>query len=273
MPGPAFLATVFDTDTIGDLSVKHGTDPTTTIQGYFAHAPMAVLGGDAPDLLGETLRLALPGGTDNHLQFNSSLLRYEILTEGQEPLDFRRTTIGDDSGNRLAKILGYNYLHPNASGGSAADPYDVLITEQAQVPEGPFALTNAVPEFVVQLARDGVSKYSRPRETPDQTQRQVSVKGNAFSIGPLTYEKRFRCEAPFVPLERLEIAHAELGHPTTYEELLQTVRAHTPVLLQSTSTGSLVFKFVDADFDEQAARPQWEDYHRLFTLRIHGQVL
>src|SRR5690606_38801122 len=125
-----------------------------------------------------------------------------------------------DAGKRLAAVLGFDYTHPGASGGSASDPYNITLSIGATAPG------NAAPYYALALDRDGPSEFSRPFETSGQTKRQVSSNGTAYSIGPRTRERRIKMSLKFQSLASTFADEADPSAPWAYEHLVMHARYH-----------------------------------------------
>lgn len=193
--------------------------------------------------------------------WSSSTLSYTIGSSSDVYLDFRSTP-----GRNLAAALGFNYLHDDATGGSAGDPYNVLIATTV-------AVSNVVPYYALALDRDGVSAFRRPYEVSGQTKRQVSVNGSAYSVGPLTREERFDASIRFQSLETVWTSEADDSvAPWTYEALVKHVRCHEPVLLH-TPTLDLIGKRIDGEWSNTEHRPEFGDYHGNWQIDMKMQHL
>lgn len=274
----AYLATGFDLARLGTMkcAVDDGTNSgtATVTPGTYCHTSLASLAATSgyagfPAAVDSALDAVLTANGVT-VTFSTTTLRYTVTTtEANMVLDFRSATLGDDSGQRLAAALGFNYQHATATGGSASDPYDVIISTSGS-PVG-----NVAPYYCLGLSRDGVTDYSRPFETPGQTVRQVSSNANAYSIGPATYEKRWNGRLRFQTLASVFASEADdTVAPWTYEDLLAHARCHEPVLLHHSGEATdMVFKFIDAEFSDESRSPVWSNYHAKWDLKIGGQYL
>lgn len=134
------------------------------------------------------------------------------------------------------------------------------------------AVSNVRPFYVLDLARDGLAGFSRDFEVSGQTQRQVSVKGNTFSVSPLTHERRFKGRTRFMPRSRVFVADATTAVPWTYEHLMQHARCRETLLLDMPGD-RIVYRSINGEFDEGTRKPVFGDFHGLWDLSIEGQVL
>jgi hypothetical protein len=274
----AYLLTGWDTSRVGAMSLyaDDGTDDgtVTLTTGTYCHRDLSsVMGtGEYTDLVTELnarLDAVLTGSGFDTVSWSSSTLKYTLTSSPNVSLDFRSATLGSDAGQRLAAALGYNYNHGDATGGSAGDPYDILLSGAASY------VSNVVPAYALALSRDGVTDYSRPFEPPGQTMRQVSRNANAYSIGPSTYEKRWTAKWRFQTLATVFAAEADdTAAPWTYEDLLEHARCWEPALLSYTgASAAQVFKFVEAEFSDKARSPVWNNYHGKWDLKVSAQHL
>lgn len=243
------------TATISEGTFAHRALTSATVTGYLAF-PSAV--GDALDAI-----LTTSGSV---VSFTAATLSYSIALDTPNSLDFTEVTLGSTAGHRLAAALGYTYQHAQASGGSSSAPYDITLSGAASY------TSNVTPYYALALAKAGPSDYSRDYETSGQTRRQVSANGTAYSIGPRTYERRTKFGLRFNTLAGVFADEASTSAPWTYEHLVKHARAHQPILL-SYSAEDLVYKLVKAEFDEDARKAVWKDFHGLWDLSVEGQVL
>jgi hypothetical protein len=278
----AYLLAGFDTARIGSLALHYDdgddTGVVTLAAGTYAHRNLSsVMGAGNYTDLRTAVYDALTAFAINNgpplVFFDIATQRYRFqLQDATEVIDFRRATIGSAAGNRLAAALGFNYQNASAAGGSASDPYDIVLNHDPAPVGGSSYVSNVTPTYYLALARDGVSGYTRPYETSGQTKRGVSSKGNAYSIEPHTYEKRAKFRIRFMELASVFADDAALSAPWTYEHLVQHARAREPLLL-SYPAEDLVYKLVNADFDQDARSPVWNDYHGKWDLSVEAQVL
>jgi hypothetical protein len=137
--------------------------------------------------------------------------------------------------------------------------------------------SDRTPYYYLALARDGLSKYSRPFERAEQTKRVISSSGNAYSIGPATRERGLKGTLRFQTLATVFADEAASSVPWTYEHLVQHARCWEPLLLSlgpsSSPTEDLVVKLIRGEFDDEARNPVWNDYHGKWDLPLDLQYL
>lgn len=272
----AYLLTGWDTARIGGLSVAvsdaYNSGTVTIPAGTYAHRGLSPAMGSgryvefAP-VLQTRIRTVLVAALAN-AAWDPVTGRYTLSSVGNaSPVFDFRTSAAGPGGPRLAKALGFTYLHPFASGGSAAAPYDVRLSGHSTSYVG-----DADPAYYLGLAKAGPSDYSRDHETSGQTVRQVSSNATTYSVGPLTRERRTKFKLRFQALETV-FEHAR-AHPVlwTYESLVMHARCVEPVLL-GYSAEDLVVKLVNGDFDEAARSSVWRDYHGHWDLSVEAQVI
>lgn len=273
----AYLLAGFDTHRLGPMRV-HASDTfssgvATVTPGTYAHRDLSsVMGIGEYTPLATELDARLDGVLSSALAsvaWNAATGAYTITSLGNASpvLDFRASTLGDASGQRLAAALGFTYQHPQATGGSSAAPFDIVITGATTS-----YTSNAKPYYYLALAKSGPSNYSRDFETGGQIRRQVSAKGRAFSIGPRTYERRTKFDLQFQALASTFADEATDAAPWTYEHLVTHARCHEPVVL-SYDAEDLVYTLVRGEWDEDARSSVWGDYHGLWHISVEGQVL
>lgn len=273
----AYLLTGWDTERIGGMAVAasdiYNSGTATITDGTYAHRDLSsVMGsGEYVDLASELdARLdAVLVASLATVTWDASTGRYTLASVGSASpvFDFRAATLGDESGQRLAAALGFSYLHPYASGGSASAPYDIMLSGHSSSYTG-----DVDPAYYLALAKAGPSDYSRDYEVSGQTVRQVSSNASAYSVGPLTYERRTEFRLRFQALESVFDHVAEEPTPWTYESLVIHARCIEPILLSYTAE-DLVVKLVKGDFDKDARSSVWGDYHGYWDLRVEGQVI
>lgn len=276
----AYLLTGWDTARLGSMKVAY-SDPDVVAEvaavpaGTYAHRDLSGATGsgqytDVATVLGAALNALGAAGTMT-VAFDASSLAYVVSNDSDGfTLDFRSSTLGDSSGKRLAAALGFDYQHPYATGGSAADPYNIALA--LTPPQAGSYTSNVTPYYALALSKAGPAKYTRPYEVSGQTKRQTSVNGNAYSIGPTTYEKRVKFQLLFQTLASTFASEASATVPWTYEALVQHARCWEPILLSYTAE-DVVYKLVRGEFDEESRQSVWQDYHGRWNLAVEGQYL
>lgn len=140
-----YYSWTWDVDTIrydgsapGSLAV-YADDGTTDglieiTSGTYTHAAfdITIAGTTYADLQGD-LEAGSPSLNVISPNFASTLV-YSVSLNATGSLDFRDDATpngvgaGSNSGKMLAALLGFNYQHANASGGSASNPYDIVLS-------------------------------------------------------------------------------------------------------------------------------------------------
>ncbi|MGE0400845.1 MAG: hypothetical protein AB7T06_29310 [Kofleriaceae bacterium] len=268
----AYLMTGFNLARVGSMSfneVDDGTDSGTPVlvasSGRYAHRDLSsVMGSGLYTSFASAVQSALNAVLTTHgctVTFSASTLRYTLTFAGGPTLvDFSST-----AGFRLAAALGFTYAHADASGGSSSDPWNFALSGASSY------VGNALPWYLFELGRDGVSVYSRAYESRGQTKRVMSSSSNAYSRGPTAREKRVDWTVRFENLETV-FADEDAASEWAYEDLITHARAHEPILLH-TSTLDVVAKNMEGDFHDGARKPVWNDFHGKWDLPFLGQYL
>jgi hypothetical protein len=250
---PAYLYSSWNLGRIGPIALQlvddDGTETVRLTTGTFAHVNLSSV------VTGVT---AFASGLQTALNVGPRAGKYSVTwavatgytvgyTGSASAVSFSAVTATE--GVRMRRILGF-------SGNFSAFP----------------AVSDVRPFYVLDLARDGLSGFSRDFEVSGQTQRQVSVKGNAFTVSPLTHERRFKGRTRFMPRARVFASEATTAVPWTFEHLLQHARCREALLLDMPGD-RIVYRSVNGEFDEASRKPVFGDFHGLWDLAIEGQVL
>lgn len=238
----ARLSTTFSVD-VAESGGGSGTLTRTT--GTYCHTDLqSVMGSGSYDDFAGWLKSALDAisGRTYTVTFNTATGTYSINCSFPFTLTFNNTA--------SRQLLGF-----------AGD-------------SGPLAFhtSTIASTYYLLLARDGIADYTREYEVGGQTQRAVSTNATAYSIGPMTYEKRMKFTMRFNTLARTFESQAASSAPWTYQDLIEHVRAIEPVLLAYTGE-SIVYKYVKPEFDDGSRKPVWNDYHALWDLPVEVQFL
>lgn len=262
----AYLTSAWDFARVG-AAAMHVTDDGGSFEvritsGRNSHVDISGIGATSNvTLFATTLQTALNAGSSGFSTYTvtpqlggAAGVSYQIDYGDTVTISFTTGVTTAAEGVRMRQLLGFT---------GNPSPSDQISSDVPGAPPAYYTLT---------LARDGVSDYSRDFEASGQTQRQVSRNANAYSVGPLTYEKRTKFRVRFMALASVFADQATSATPFTFEHLVQHARCHEPIVLH-TSTEDLVFKLINGDFDESVRKPVWNDYHGLWDLSIEGQVL
>lgn len=263
----AYLLAGFDTARLGGMEFAFENASGIgggTISGTLAHRDLSpVMGTGEYTALVDAVAAGMMRPGAPALAFSTTTLRYTFTFSEETAVYFG--ALGT-AGKNLAAALGFDYTHPQASGGSASDPYNIMLSA------GDSATSSVAPFYLLELARPGPADYSRPFEVSGQTRRQVSSNGQAFSLGPRTYEERVKFSLRFNTLASTFAREAEASAPWTYEHLVKHARCHEPILF-SYPAEELVYKNVRGEFDEEARKSVWQDFHKRWNLHVEGQFL
>ena len=257
----------FNTDRIGALTAVFDDSvisPTTVtiIAGRYAHRDLSSVMGtglytDLALALQTAVAVASPT-SDFTVTFDATTRRY-TFTNASNPYQLDFTSA---AGQRLAKALGFTANNTLGSGSG----YACTITSTTQD-----AVSDVLPYYLVPLARDEPSGYSRPYEPDGMIKREQSVNGNAFSIEPLTIMRLIDFSTLFMPLANVFVDDAASSQPWTIEHLCRHARGTEPVLFDFVNTGDLVCKLSkrNAGFTRESRELSFQqaDYHGLWSYK------
>ncbi len=251
----AYLHAGFDIERIGVFSVPvtdaDGSRTATVDASTYCHTDISSVESGYGDFATAVAAALNAGATGTPWGVAWTLADHYTLTySGTATLAFSSAAT-----NHLAHALGFN------------TGVDYGFTSGFPTQTSPI-----VPYYHLGLSRDGVTSYSRPYEKPGQLKRQMSTKGNAYSIGPRTYEKHLDFRIAFQTLASVHALEAAAAAPWTYEDLLEHARAWEPILLH-TDTIDDVYKNREPEFTREARKPVWDNYHAKWHLEVRGQYL
>lgn len=251
----AYLHAGFDTDRIGVFSVPvtdaDGSRTATVTASTYCHTDISSAATGYSDFATAVATALNAGATGTPWGVAWTLADHYTLTySGTATLSFS-SAANDNMAHALGFNTGVNYGFTSGF---------------------PTQTSPLTPYYHLDLSRDGVSDYSRPYEKAGQLKRQMSTAGNAYSLGPATYEKHVDFQIGFQSLATVFAAEATSTVPWTYEDLLEHARAWEPILLHTTTIDD-VFKMREAEFSEDARKPVWSNYHSKWHLKVRGQFL
>ena len=252
----AYLLAGFDIERIGThtlaFSDDGGSHSFSLVDGTYALRDLSsVMGAGLYTAIAAKIQAEMNAASDGAgaytVTWSSTTYAFTIAYSGG---NFGMTLTGTDAAARMGRLLGFS---ANASGAASYT-------------------STRTPYYVLALAKEGPADYSRDYEVSGQTKRQASAGARAFSIGPRRYERRTKFDLQFNTLASTFADKATASAPWTYEHLVQHARCHEPIVL-AYSAESLVYKLVKGEFDEDARKSVWGDYHGRWHLGVEGQVL
>ncbi len=113
---------------------------------------------------------------------DSYTLTYDNAGSLNASLDFRDAATpngvgsGSSAGKMLAAALGFNYLHADATGGSASDPYNIVLSGQSEY------VSNCRPYFLYTPKIPGRSNMSDEYEAENSVAEASADDGSAFYV-------------------------------------------------------------------------------------------
>ena len=178
---------VLGSTAVGELAVY--TDNGTTdglaelTSGTLCHTDISsVMGSGEFTGLASALQTEIDTVVGSLVAYTGSTMSYRILTTGTPSFDFRDAATpngvgsGSSAGRMLAAALGFNYEHPDATGGSASDPYNILLSGASEYS------SNVRPYFVINPAIPGRSNMSDEYEEEGGVSEAVADDGTAYHV-------------------------------------------------------------------------------------------
>lgn len=272
----AYLVTGFDLNRVGSMScvVDDGTDDgtaTVTVARY-CHRDLtslsARLGSGNYDDFATALDAALTAVLTTHGATVSVNLATGVYTLGVNASASPNFDFTSGAGQRLAQALGFH-----ASGGSVGAG-TIGGTDYACTLSGATSYTsNVKPYYWIELARDGMTSWSRPYDVAGQTKHVSTTKGNGYGIGPTTKTQHVDLKLAFQGLASVFSQESTTEVPWTIEDLMQHVGAWEPIALSTTADEFVFTDREGGDFTDERRTPQWNSYHAYWTIDVRGQFV
>lgn len=163
-------------------TVDDGTDSGTAeiTSGSYSHIDMSTRLGTAGEYTAFSTALDTEITTvlaTNGVTVTFSYLTGYTLTFGAtSTIDFTSGTLGDSTGKMLAAILGFNYQHPDATGGASSDPYNVSLSGASSY------TSNCRPYYFLLPTITGRSQVTEDYEEDGAVNEAVADDGTAYHV-------------------------------------------------------------------------------------------